>query len=76
MRTLRDPDCLLAEGLANLRQQFQVPASFPPAVLAAAEAAARRQPTAHADWTDRPFVTLDPAGSTDLDPQTRITGHR
>lgn len=67
MRTLRDPDCLLAEGLANLRQQFQVPASFPPAVLAAAEAAARRQPTAHADWTDRPFVTLDPADSTDLD---------
>ncbi len=67
MRTLRDPDCLLAEGLANLRQQFQVPASFPPAVLAAAEAAAKRQPTEHADWTDRPFATLDPADSTDLD---------
>ncbi len=67
MRTLRDPDCLLAEGLANLRQQFQVPASFPTEVLAAAEAAARRQPTEHADWTDRPFATLDPADSTDLD---------
>lgn len=67
MRTLRDPDCLLAEGLANLRQQFQVPASFPEEVLAAAQAAAQRPLTEHADWTDRPFVTLDPAGSTDLD---------
>lgn len=67
MRTLRDPDCLLAEGLEALRQQFQVPASFPPEVLAAAEVAARRLPTEHADWTGRPFVTLDPADSTDLD---------
>ena len=67
MKMLRDPQCLLADGLAQLRQQFQVPASFPPAVLAAAEVAAQRQPTDHADWLDRAFVTLDPAGSTDLD---------
>ncbi|WP_238339414.1 RNB domain-containing ribonuclease [Novosphingobium ginsenosidimutans] len=64
---LRDPDCLLAEGLATLRTQFQVPGSFPAPVLAAAEAAARRAPSDHADWTARPFVTLDPAESTDLD---------
>lgn len=64
---LRDPDCLLAEGLATLRTQFQVPASFPAEVLAAAEAAAQRAPSEHADWTARPFVTLDPAESTDLD---------
>lgn len=67
MKMLRDPQCLLADGLAQLRQQFQVPDSFPPAVLAAAEAAARRQPSEHADWLDRAFLTLDPAGSTDLD---------
>ncbi|MFM6951491.1 MAG: RNB domain-containing ribonuclease [Novosphingobium sp.] len=67
MRILRDPDCLLAEGLATLRMQFQVPAGFPPPVLAAAEIAARRPPTEHADWTARAFVTLDPAGATDLD---------
>lgn len=67
MRSLRDPDCLLAEGLATLRMQFQVPAGFPAPVLASAEAAAGRRPTEHADWTDRPFVTLDPAGATDLD---------
>ena len=64
---LRDPDCLLAEGLATLRTQFQVPASFPASVLAAAEVAAQRVPSEHADWTQRPFVTLDPADSTDLD---------
>lgn len=67
MRTLRDPDCLLADGLAALRTQFQVPSSFPAPVLVAAEAAARRSPSAHADWTARPFVTLDPTGATDLD---------
>ena len=67
MKTLRDPDCLLAEGLGTIRSQFRVPEGFPPDVLAAAEAAARRAPGAHADWTDRVFVTLDPAGATDLD---------
>lgn len=64
---LRDPDCLLAEGLEELRRQFQVPATFPAAVLAEAEAAATRGPDAHADWTGRAFVTLDPASATDLD---------
>lgn len=67
MRILRDPDCLLAEGLAALRAQFQIPASFAPPVLTAATAAAQRAPTEHADWTGRPFVTLDPQGATDLD---------
>lgn len=67
MKALRDPDCLLAEGLAAIRTQFQVPAAYPPAALAEAEAAARRVPDAHADRTALPFVTLDPASSTDLD---------
>jgi exoribonuclease R len=67
MKTLRDPQNLLAEGLAAIRAQFRVPATFAPAVLAAAEAAAARRPTDHADWTARAFVTLDPASSTDLD---------
>ena len=67
MKALRDPQCLLGAGLAAIRDQFRVPADFPPDVLAAAESAARRAPTAHADWTDRAFVTLDPARSTDLD---------
>lgn len=67
MKTLRDPQNLLAEGLAAIRAQFKVPEGFPLEVEAAAAEAAKRPLTAHADWTDRPFVTLDPASSTDLD---------
>lgn len=67
MKALRDPDCLLADGLAAIRAQFRVPLGFPPAVEAAAQQAAQRPLAAHADWTAVPFVTLDPAGSIDLD---------
>lgn len=67
MKALRDPQRLLATGLADIRKQFDVPESFSPQVLDAAELAAKRMPDAHADWTDRHFVTLDPAESTDLD---------
>ena len=67
MKALRDPDCLLSEGLAALRGQFKVPAAFPPAVDAAAAKAAARTPDQHKDRTATPFVTLDPASSTDLD---------
>lgn len=67
MKTLRDPANALRHGLAAIRTEFQVPTAFPPEVIAAAEDAARRAPDAHADWTARPFVTLDPASATDLD---------
>lgn len=67
MRAIRDPDCLLAEGLAAIRAQFRVPGGFPAEVEAAAEAAAARPLTEHVDRTDMPFVTLDPASATDLD---------
>jgi VacB/RNase II family 3'-5' exoribonuclease len=59
---------VLAAGLAAIRTQFGVPAEFAPDVLAAAEEAIHRTPGAeHVDRTDLPFVTLDPASSTDLD---------
>ena len=67
MKALVDPNNALGRGLARIRSQFQVPASFPAEVLAAADAAAKRAPTQHVDRTDWPFVTLDPAPSTDLD---------
>ncbi|HEU0133331.1 MAG TPA: RNB domain-containing ribonuclease, partial [Allosphingosinicella sp.] len=67
MRAIADPSEALGRGLASIRSEFQIPGSFPPAVLAAAEQAARRSPAEHVDRTDRPFVTLDPASSTDLD---------
>jgi exoribonuclease R len=57
-----------AAGLRRIRDQFDVPDGFPPDVLAAAEQASARRPGAeHVDRTDIDFVTLDPAGSTDLD---------
>ena len=67
MKAIADPSHILSNELAAIRTAFQVPEHFPPAVLTAAERAATRQPTDHADWTGRRFVTLDPAGSTDLD---------
>jgi exoribonuclease R len=57
----------LVEGLRNIRRQFKVPTDFPAAVREEADAAAKRQPTEHVDRTELPFVTLDPATSTDLD---------
>lgn len=67
MKSLIDRDGALSRGLVDIRTQFVVPATFPENVLAEAEQAAARPLADHADWTDRPFVTLDPAASTDLD---------
>ena len=67
MRTVRDPDCVLTEGLEAIRVQYQLPAAFPPAVEAEAAEAAQRPIDGHADRTALPFVTLDPAESRDLD---------
>ncbi len=58
---------MLAAGLADIRHANRVPASFPPAVLAAADEAVRRPLDERVDLTGLPFVTLDPASSTDLD---------
>jgi exoribonuclease R len=60
----------LADGLAAIVRQFQVPGDFPAAVLADADAAVKR-PVGPApdrrDARDLALVTLDPAGATDLD---------
>src|SRR6185436_127839 len=67
MKAIFDPNEALGRGLDAIRTQFQVPDTFPPEVLAAAEDAAGRAPADHADRTALPVVTLDPAPSTDLD---------
>lgn len=58
-------------GFAKLEADFDVPSGFPADVLAAAEIAANRPiggaSSPHVDRTDVPFLTLDPASSTDLD---------
>jgi len=55
----------LASALAALRASVDAPLSFPPAVLAEADAARAAEPGL--DLRDIPFATLDPAGSRDLD---------
>jgi exoribonuclease R len=67
VRAIADPTNALGRGLAAIRHQFQIPDGFSAEVLAAAEVAASRVPSDHADRTNVPFVTLDPASSTDLD---------
>jgi exoribonuclease R len=67
MRAIADPGGALGRGLDSIRSEFGIPEAFPAAVLAAAQEASRRAPTEHSDRTGWPFVTLDPASSTDLD---------
>jgi len=69
MTYIRDPKGILKRELARLYDEFELPGDFPPDVLADANAAASRHPdaTSHEDRTNLPFVTLDPASSTDLD---------
>ena len=67
MKTVRDPDQILQAGLAAIRAQYQLPETFPPEVMAEAEAAVKRPLDDHVDRTDMHFVTLDPASSRDLD---------
>lgn len=58
----------LRRGFDQIRAENDVPTSFPPSVVAAAERVAQRSVTdEHVDRTTLPFVTLDPASSTDLD---------
>lgn len=62
----------LRDALAALRTEFDLPADFPADVQAEAEHAARTVPVDPAveelaDLRDVPFLTIDPAGSTDLD---------
>jgi exoribonuclease R len=68
-------------GFEAIRERLDVPGAVPPEVEAAAAEAARRAVSAdRVDSRDVPFVTIDPAGSTDLDQalhlEARGDGHR
>ncbi|WP_199552493.1 RNB domain-containing ribonuclease [Streptomyces sp. N35] len=61
-------DAPLRAALRELRTRLEVPADFPPEVLAEAEAAlASPDLRGHRDATDIPFFTIDPPTSRDLD---------
>ncbi|MBO3752341.1 RNB domain-containing ribonuclease [Streptosporangiaceae bacterium NEAU-GS5] len=58
----------LADGLARIRDDFDLPAEFPAEAQAEAEKAAAEPPPAdYADRSDLPLLTIDPPGSMDLD---------
>lgn len=50
-----------------IAEEFSVPTDFPPEVSAQAAAAQDRYADQRRDARDIPFVTIDPAGSMDLD---------
>jgi exoribonuclease R len=64
---LRNPDALLADTLRQVREDLNLPESFPPAVEAEAKEAVDAVELPVPDHTDVEFVTIDPEGATDLD---------
>jgi exoribonuclease R len=62
----------LAKGLAAIRETAEVPTAFPLEVEAAAEKAAAEPQLPDLDRTDLELITIDPAGSRDLDQALHI----
>ena len=58
---------VLRDGIAEIQRELEVTAQFPPEVEAAAAAAVAAPRLPSLDRTDLPMVTIDPAGSMDLD---------
>ena len=67
MKALLDPANRLTAGITQIREELGLTAAFPQDALDEAATAAARVPDRHRDRTAEPFVTLDPASSTDLD---------
>jgi exoribonuclease R len=65
----------LSDRVRAIEAELEIPAEFPPEVLAAADDAAADPKLPDLDRTDIPFVTLDPAGSKDLDQAVHIERH-
>ena len=79
LRLSPEVDGQLADGLARLGAELKLPVEFGPAAQAEAEAAASHGPAdvpgravPRVDVTDTPFLTIDPAGSLDLDQALHI----
>lgn len=61
-----------ALNFSQIRREFSLPEDFPQEVHHAASAATDRLPEDRVDLRDIPFVTIDPAGSMDLDQAVHI----
>jgi exoribonuclease R len=57
----------MRDGIAAIQHELEVSPEFPAEVEAAAAAAVANPRMPHLDRTDLPMVTIDPAGSMDLD---------
>lgn len=57
----------LARSLADLRVELELPADFSDEVLQQAKETVKAHTMPEPDYTELPFVTIDPPGSTDLD---------
>lgn len=69
----RTVDAAVRAGLDALRTELDVPAAFPPEVLAEVDRILAAGPAGdRADATGVPFVTIDPAGSRDLDQAVHV----
>jgi exoribonuclease R len=66
----------LAKGLAAIRATAEVPSEFPAEVQTAAEQAAAKPRLPDLDRTDLELITIDPAGSRDLDQALHIARGR
>ncbi|WGY04071.1 RNB domain-containing ribonuclease [Nocardioides sp. QY071] len=62
-------------GLAAIAKELELPGDFPADVTATAERAAADVVLPEQDRTDLPFLTIDPAGSMDLDQALHIERH-
>lgn len=61
-----------ALNFSDIRREFSLPDDFPEEVREAAAVAGDRLPEGRQDMRDVPFVTIDPAGSMDLDQAVHI----
>jgi len=64
---VRNPEALLAGTLRLIREELQLPESFPAEVESEAREAVESAVLPETDLTSIPFVTIDPPGATDLD---------
>lgn len=67
LRVKNDPNDELRQGIVTIQSQLHITAEFPPEVEAAAAAVSMQPRLPDLDRTDLEFVTIDPAGSMDLD---------
>jgi exoribonuclease R len=67
VRTQKADITALRSGLAQIEKELDIASNFPSEVVATAEQAAKHPVLPDLDHTDLPLVTIDPAGSMDLD---------